>query len=190
MTKTQRLELINTKIDNCKKCSLCETALNPVYGNGNSDAEIVFIGEAPGANEDKLGLPFVGRSGKLLDSLLEKISLDRQKVWIGNIVKHRPPKNRDPSKKEISACENFLYEQLKVIEPKLIITLGRHALNFFDSSEPISKKRGILINAKGYNVYPIYHPAAGLRNGNMLKLLEKDFTNIPNVLKKIENKVE
>ena len=183
--KKQQLLQINKQIDLCKNCDLCKTATNPVYGTGNCNAQVVFIGEAPGAKEDELGLPFVGRSGKLLDSLLKEINYNRNDVWIGNIVKHRPPNNRDPKQSEIKACEGFLKKQLQVIKPSMIITLGRHALNYFVPNAKISLEHGKLVSTDQYNIYPLYHPAAGIRNGNMLKLLKQDFLKIPDVLKNI-----
>lgn len=188
--KIQELKKINQEIKICSKCILCNTAKNPVYGEGNPDSQIVIVGEAPGAKEDELGLPFVGRSGKLLDSLLSDINLNREDVWIGNIIKHRPPKNRDPLPIEIKACEDFLRRQLKIINPLIIVTLGRFALKFFKIDGKIGLDRGNLFFNENYYIYPTYHPAAGIRNKNMLKLLKQDFLQIPNVISKIKlNKI-
>lgn len=189
MNTKKLLEQIEINVKNCKKCRLCETADKPVPGEGNIKAEIVLIGEAPGANEDATGRPFVGRAGNLLNTLLEKIGYKRNDVWIGNIIKHRPPGNRDPLPDEIAACAPYLSMQLKAINPKLIVTLGRFAMNYFYKEGKISRDRGNLIVVGSYNIYPVYHPAAGLRNGRMLDALKDDFLRIPEILKNLENAV-
>ncbi len=186
MDKEYQLAQIAKNIEKCKKCRLCETAIKAVPGEGNPNAEIVFIGEAPGAQEDQTGRPFVGRAGKLLEQLLAKIGKERGDVWIGNVVKHRPPQNRDPLQDEITACEPYLTLQLKIIEPKLVVTLGRFALNYFYRDGKITLDHGQLIKLPAYNVYPLYHPAAALRNPEFAKVLIKDFMQIPEVLKQVE----
>jgi len=187
MQKREILEKLEKAILVCKKCPLYETALNPVPGEGNINAEIVFIGEAPGATEDKLGRPFVGRAGKLLDELLQEINLHREDVWIGNIIKHRPPNNREPQPNEIRACEDFLTVQLRVIRPKLVVTLGRFAMYYFYKEGKISLDHGNLIKGdNGFYVYPVYHPAAALRNGDFLQALKEDFLRIPQIVKQID----
>jgi len=174
-------------VGECQKCDLYKTAINHVPGSGNPNAEIVFIGEAPGAEEDKQGLPFVGNSGKLLDKLLNTISVPRSDVFICNILKHRPPENRDPLPVEIKVCTPYLKAQLKIIKPKLIITLGRFAMNYFFPEESISKVHGqvrkIIWQELSLTIIPVYHPSAGLRNGTMLKSLQEDFLNIGKLLK-------
>ncbi|HXK52473.1 uracil-DNA glycosylase [Candidatus Nomurabacteria bacterium] len=179
---TEKLQIIEREIRKCEKCSLCKTALQAVPGEGSSTAKVVFIGEAPGATEDKTGRPFVGRAGNLLEKLLEKINLSREEVWIGNIIKHRPPKNRDPLPEEIKACRGYLENQLAVIKPSLIVTLGRFAMNHFYPEGKITKDHGKLIKLHNFNVFPVYHPAAALRNRSFAEALAKDFLNIPNVL--------
>lgn len=183
MSKDSLMLNIAKEISNCKKCGLCKTAKNAVPGEGNLNSSIVFIGEAPGATEDELGRPFVGRAGKLLDSLLKDLNIDRKDIWIGNIIKHRPPNNRDPLPEEIKICEEYLTRQLEIINPKIVVTLGRFAMNYFYPEGKISKDHGNLLKTPKYNVYPVYHPAAALRNGNMFEALKKDFANIPQVLK-------
>lgn len=185
MSKETLLKQIEDQVIKCKKCRLCETALNAVPGEGNINADIVFIGEAPGANEDKTGRPFVGRAGKLLEGMLEKIGYAREDVWIGNIIKHRPPKNRDPLPDEIKACEPYLDMQLNIIKPKLIVTLGRFSMNYFYADGKITRDHGHLIKLKDYNVYPVYHPAAALRNREFAKSLLQDFLRIPNILEEL-----
>jgi len=181
--KTLLLNQIENNIKVCTKCRLCKTATNSVPGEGNPNSELVFIGEAPGETEDLTGSPFVGRAGRLLETLLGKIGYKREDVWIGNIIKHRPPQNRDPLPDEILACQPYLTEQLKIMSPKLIVTLGRFALLYFYNDGKISRDKGKLV---GLNVFPVYHPAAALRNPQMAKALEEDFLKIPQVLKNLK----
>lgn len=187
MDKKEKLEQIEKNINVCEKCRLCKTATNPVPGYGDTNAEIVFVGEAPGRNEDLQGKPFVGRAGRLLDGLLEKIGMHRNQVWVGNIIKHRPPENRDPFPDEIASCEPYLTMQLQVLDPKLIVTLGRFALNYFYKDGKISRDHGCLINLGKYRVYPVYHPAAALRNPSMAVTLAQDFKKLPGVLEGVKN---
>ena len=187
LTKEQQLQYIAHLVGECHKCDLYKSATNHVPGSGNPDAEIVFIGEAPGAQEDLQGLPFVGNSGKLLDKLLNTIKVPRSDVFICNILKHRPPENRDPLPEEIKVCTPYLKAQLKIIKPKLIITLGRFAMNYFFPEESISKNHGqvrkIIWQELPLIIIPVYHPSAGLRNGAMLKSLQEDFLSIGKFLK-------
>lgn len=184
-----RLDYITNLISHCRKCSLYQTATNHVPGSGNPEAQIVLIGEAPGFYEDCQGLPFVGNSGKLLDKLLNTIHLNRADVFICNILKHRPPNNRDPLPQEVQVCTPYLKAQLKIIRPKIIITLGRFAMNFFFSNDSITKIHGQVrqLNWQGidFSVFPVYHPSAGLRNGAMLTALQNDFVKIGKYLGKI-----
>lgn len=186
MDKAFVLTQIEKNIRVCTKCRLCKTARQAVPGEGNPSPEIAFIGEAPGETEDATGRPFVGRAGRLLETLLAKIGYKRQDVWIGNIIKHRPPQNRDPLPDEILACQPFLTEQLRIMSPALIVTLGRFAMSHFYSDGKISRDRGSLITASKYKVFPLYHPAAALRSPQMAADLEEDFLKIPGVLKKIK----
>jgi uracil-DNA glycosylase family 4 len=186
--KSAALELISKQVKICEKCRLCKTAINGVPGEGNPDSEIIFVGEAPGANEDQQGRPFVGRAGKLLEFLLSQIGYKREEVWIGNIVKHRPPENRDPLPDEIEACKPYLTNQIEIISPKLIITLGRFSMNYFLPDAKISQEHGKATNLGKFYLYPVYHPAAGLRNPSMKNELIKDFLKIPDVLKEISLK--
>lgn len=185
-TKQEQLEQIAQNIKICQKCRLCQTAKNAVPGEGNINSEVIFIGEAPGENEDLQGRPFVGRAGKLLEALLVKVGLSREQVWIGNIIKHRPPQNRDPLPDELEACQPYLTLQIKTINPKLIVTLGRFSMNYFYAEGKISRDHGQLIALKDRFVYPVYHPAAALRNPEMAKALVRDFVKIPEVLRDIK----
>ncbi len=180
--KKSRLDQLEANIKICTKCQLCQTATNAVPGEGNFDAELVFVGEAPGAQEDLTGRPFVGRAGKLLEKMLEQIGTSRSDVWIGNIVKHRPPENRDPLPDEVKACSPYLAMQLEIIQPKLVVTLGRYALYHFYPDGKISRDHGQIIKVGKFSVYPVYHPAAALRNPEFAKALVADFKRIPELL--------
>ena len=185
MNKEELMQQVEKNILACQACRLCKLARNGVPGEGNVDSPLAFIGEAPGEVEDATGRPFVGRAGKLLENLLGRIGYKREDVWIGNIVKHRPPENRDPMPDEIKACSPYLSLQLKTINPLLIVTLGRFALHYFYKEGSITLNKGKLIKIEKYFIYPIYHPAAGLRNPSMLRDLEEDFLKIPSVLEDI-----
>lgn len=172
-------------------CELKKTATKVVFGNGNPHAEVVFIGEAPGKKEDETGVPFVGAAGKFLDEMLESIKMVRSDIYITNIVKYRPPNNRDPLPEEKDACKDWLHEELNCIAPKLIVFLGRHSMNHFFPDLKISQAHGKLviktipgINTKHF--LPLYHPAAALYNGGLREELIWDFKKIPLALKKIE----
>lgn len=165
---------------------LAKTATNLVMGDGNLNAAVVFIGEAPGKNEDLQGLPFVGAAGKFLNEMLAHAGLKREDVYITNIVKYRPPNNRDPEPLEKEAFWPYLLRQLKVIQPKLIVTLGRHSMEYFLPSQRISAIHGQPKRNGDLVVMPLFHPAAALYNGAMRQTLIDDFMKIPIVLKKLE----
>lgn len=165
---------------------IAKSCINPVPGEGNPDAEILLIGEAPGSQEDKLGRPFVGASGKFLEEMLASINLRRDDVFITNIVKFRPPENRDPNEEEIKACLPYLLKQIKIIQPKLIVFLGRHSMNVFFPELKISEAHGNVFRRQGKVFLPLYHPAAALYNGGMRQILLEDFGKIPTILEKIE----
>jgi DNA polymerase len=185
--KIELYENLAQQITNCKKCRLCETAIQAVVGEGSLDAKIIFIGEAPGKNEDESGRPFIGRAGKLLTTLINELGMDRGDVWIGNIIKHRPPKNRDPQKDEIEACRDFLTQQISIIKPEIIVTLGRFSFNYFVPDGKIGSERGKLIDMGSFKVFPVYHPAAALRNKNFLNTLRSDFITLSETMKLIKN---
>lgn len=193
MDKKEKLEKIHDKWMTECKCELKKIATQAVKGVGSAEAEIVFIGEAPGKKEDELGEPFVGAAGKFLNEMLGLINLKREDIYITNIVKYRPPNNRDPLPEEKSACRKWLLEELKLISPKLIIFLGRHALNNFFPDLQISNAHGKLLikKFKGLSTeyfFPLYHPAAALYDGSMREVLIADFKKIPKVLKEIEKR--
>lgn len=183
MDKETQLEEIAQRIAVCKNCPLYKTAINPVPGNGTVNAELLFIGEAPGFWEDQKGIPFCGAAGKLLDELLASIGLDRNQVFVANVLKHRPPNNRDPLPEEIVACQGFLDEQITLIAPKAIITLGRFAMNKFLPEAKISRDRGIgrVVDYQGQKlvIIPMFHPAAALRGATVEGQLREDFKKIP-----------
>lgn len=192
MEKTAALRALHEKWSMDCECELKRTATQPVPGDGNAGAEIVFIGEAPGKNEDLEGIPFVGAAGKFLAEMLESIHMKREDIYITNIVKYRPSNNRDPEPSEKEACAPWLYEELNLIEPKLIVFLGRHSMNDFFPDLKISAVHGKLIHKKFSHIkteyfLPLYHPASALYNGGMRETLMDDFQKIPKILKKIDS---
>ena len=187
--KQAKLDTIASKIlDRSCGLDIAKSCLNPVPGDGDPDAQLMFIGEAPGAQEDKAGVPFVGASGKFLDEMLETIGLRRDDVFVTNIVKFRPPDNRDPSKEEIDVCLPYLLSQIKAIQPSLIIFLGRHSMNVFLPELKISEAHGKVYKRSGMVFLPLYHPAAALYNGGMRQTLIDDFAKIPSILKTLDTK--
>lgn len=174
-------------------CALKKTATQPVFGEGNPRSAIVFIGEAPGKSEDEQGRPFVGAAGKFLAEMLETIKMERSDIYITNIVKYRPPNNRDPEQSEKDACFPWLIDELNFIKPKLIAFLGRHSMNNFFPELKISQAHGVLIHKKFNSIdteyfLPLYHPASALYNGGMRDTLIQDFKKIPKMIKKITSK--
>lgn len=160
-------EKLKSECLNCRRCPLCETRNNVVFGVGPENAEVLFIGEGPGEQEDLKGEPFVGRGGKLLDDMLELIDLDRTKIYIANMVKCRPPKNRDPLETEQMACAEWLRRQIDLLQPKLIVCLGRiSAMKFIKPDFRITKEHGQWFEMDGRRVMALYHPAALLRDPN------------------------
>lgn len=188
-----KLEDLNKKIKRCEACGLAKTRTNVVPGEGSAQAEIMFIGEGPGKNEDLQGRPFVGSAGNFLNKLLGKIDLKREDVYIANVVKCRPPKNRDPLPEEASVCWNWLEQQIKIIKPKIIVPLGRHSLLRFFPEANIGEYHGRALRKKfgtlgEFIFFPCYHPAAALYNGSLRSVLEKDFKKIPKLIGKINKK--
>lgn len=191
LSKQQQLDQIAADIHEKNVCpDLAKTATNLVMGDGNVDADIVFIGEAPGKNEDEQGLPFVGAAGKFLNEMLGTVTLERKDVYITNIVKYRPPNNRDPLPDEKKAFWPFLLRQLNVIEPKVIVTLGRHSMEYFLPGMKISQIHGdpkrIQFGERKLVIVPLFHPAAALYNGSMRQTLIDDFSRLPLIIKMLE----
>jgi|SRR6187402_3252074 DNA polymerase len=174
----------------CTKCALSAGRTQVVFGSGSPDADLVFVGEAPGFHEDQQGVPFVGQAGKLLDRLLEGIGLTRADVFVANVLKCRPPGNRDPQPDEIAACEPHLFRQIELLEPVLVATLGNFATKLL-SGRPagITRVHGqeqeVTLGARTVLLYPLFHPAAALYTPSMLKVLEEDFARIPALLDRV-----
>ncbi len=181
------LEQLKEEASGCTRCRLAETRTQVVFGVGNPDADLMFVGEAPGFHEDKQGFPFVGQAGKLLDKLLAGIGLSRADVYIANVLKCRPPGNRDPMPDEKETCEPYLFRQIALIEPKLIATLGNHATKQLTGKDiGITRIHGqeqeVTLGGRRVALYPLYHPAAALYTPRMLEVLEEDFRRIPELI--------
>ncbi|MFZ5982260.1 MAG: uracil-DNA glycosylase family protein [Patescibacteria group bacterium] len=192
MDKQERLKKLHAECKGCQKCILRSSCSQVVPGEGNPGAEILFIGEGPGKKEDELGRPFVGAAGKFLDEMLGIINLKREDIFIANVVKCRPPENRDPLPEEVSACWPWLLSQIQIIQPKLVVTLGRHSMGRFFPEKKISEIHGRALRKEMSEIgrqvfFTMYHPAAALYNGSMRETLIKDFRKIPKVLEKIKS---
>lgn len=176
------LQAIAAEINACARCKLHKERTNAVPGSGAERADIFFIGEGPGAQEDQDGLPFVGRSGQFLDELLESIGMNRDEVFITNVVKCRPPGNRGPRAAEVQACGRYLERQLELVRPRLIVTLGRFAMERFFTDGRISEIHGQPRRVDGVAILPLYHPAAALYRGSLRSVVKEDFQRIPELL--------
>jgi uracil-DNA glycosylase family 4 len=184
--RTAALAEIASQVRDCKLCRLHEQATNGVPGAGDPSAEIMFIGEGPGFHEDRQGLPFVGRSGEYLDYLLNLIGLKRDQVFIANVVKHRPPENRDPLPDEILACKPYLDRQIEIIDPLVIATLGRYSMARYFPNGKITQIHGKPKYENGRAYYPFFHPAAVLRNPDLRRDMEADFKRLLDVLAEVK----
>lgn len=186
LPNAERLERLHRAVRACTRCGLSATRTNAVPGAGPCPADIMIVGEAPGFNEDLQGKPFVGQAGKLLDTLLKGIGLGREDVYITNVLKCRPPQNRDPMPNEAEACSPYLSWQLKLVVPKVVIVLGRHALErLLPGHGPISRVHGQMIEREGVRYVAVYHPAAALHNGSLLNDLQADFLNVRRFLDEV-----
>jgi uracil-DNA glycosylase family 4 len=189
-TAAERRELLKALYADARECTRCplhQTRTTVVFGSGNADADLMFVGEAPGANEDRMGLPFVGQAGKLLEKLLGEIGMERGDVFICNTLNCRPPDNRDPHPKEIESCQSYLWQKVDLIEPVVICTLGNFATKLLRAdSTGISRLHGHeevrVIGSRAVRLYPLYHPAAALYTPSMLETLRSDFQRIPSLL--------
>ncbi len=188
MNKAERLKELEKRMMEDKSLPLREA--NVVFGEGNIDSPVLFIGEAPGQKEDELKRPFVGRSGQLLDKLIGVIGWKREDVFITNIVKRRPPLNRDPLPEEIEAYKPYLAEQIEILNPKIIATLGRFSMNYFIPTAKITQDQGKIFRMNSRFLIPLFHPAAALRSTGTLKLLTLSFKKLPKVLEKYEELVD
>lgn len=186
---TQKLldDIARSIVDDNVCPNLRESCTQLVFGDGNPNAKIVFVGEAPGKKEDEMGRPFVGAAGKFLDEMLASIGLLRQDIYITNIVKYRPPDNRDPSPEEKQAFMPYLMNQIAIIKPKLVVFLGRHSMNQFYPEFRISEVHGQVFRKGGVCYMPLYHPAAALYNGSMRSTLLSDFAKIPEILQQLND---
>jgi len=188
--RNERLEELQQEASGCTRCRLAEGRTQVVFGVGNPDADLMFVGEAPGFHEDKQGYPFVGQAGKLLDRLLAGIGLTRADVYIANVLKCRPPGNRDPMPDEIEQCEGYLFRQIEAIEPKLVATLGNFATKLL-SGKPLGitrvhgQEQQVTLGGSSVLLYPLYHPAAALYTPKMLEVLEEDFGRIPRLISRV-----
>jgi DNA polymerase len=185
--RREQLVDLYREVRKCERCPLHSTRTQAVFGAGNANADLMFVGEAPGAQEDLQGIPFVGRAGKLLDELLAENGLARDDVFIANVLKSRPPANRDPQPDEIAACEPYLLRQVELIEPTVICTLGNFSTKLLTGSQTgISRVHGVpqihQLGRRTVQIFPIYHPAAGLRTPSVKELLREDFRKLPALL--------
>jgi len=184
------LEIYGAEVSACTRCRLAEGRTQVVFGVGDPNADLMFVGEAPGFHEDKQGFPFVGQAGKLLDKLLAGIGLERGDVYIANVLKCRPPGNRDPQPDEIEACEGHLFRQVALIEPKVVATLGNFATKLLSGKQlGITRVHGqeqeVTLGGRSVLLYPIYHPAAALYTPAMLNVLEEDFRRLPELIGRV-----
>jgi DNA polymerase len=187
--RREELKAVWEQATACTKCpQLASTRRTVVFGSGNADADLMFVGEAPGAREDESGIPFVGQAGKLLDRMLEEIGLERSQTFVANVIKCRPPQNRDPLPGEIEACQDYLFRQLELIQPRVVCTLGNFATKLLrgDPATGITRLHGReeirRIGPRVVRLYPIYHPAAALYTPSMVETLRADFARIPELL--------
>ena len=177
-----KLDSIAENVRECKKCELCETRIKAVPGKGNFDADVIFVGEAPGRNEDIHGEPFVGAAGKRLDMILEDTGIDRKDVYITNIVKCRPPKNRVPSKKEEESCNDFIKQEIEIINPKIICVMGNTAYGTLLDGKEITKNHGKIVEKDGKKFFVTFHPAATIYNQKLVEELKEDFRKLAKFL--------
>jgi len=193
MNQNNKMENISYLVSNCKKCDLYKTRNKPVVGDGSEDADIMFIGEAPGYNEDMQGIPFVGKAGRILDELLDSVELKREEIYIANILKCRPEENRNPSKDEIENCSVYLNKQIEIIQPKIIVPLGNFACKFIFEKFGLKYDNISKIHGKAYKIktifeeiiiLPMFHPAVATYNPNTKHILIEDFKNIKKLLQK------
>lgn len=178
----EQAERLYARIRSCERCALSKTRINAVPGEGPLDAEVLLIGEAPGANEDKQGRPFVGQSGQFLDELLAAAGMKRSDVYICNVLKCRPPSNRDPSPDEILSCRDYLEEQTELVDPLMVITLGRYSMARYFPKQTISRIHGQYKEMDGRFYVPMYHPAAALHQQSLREVILDDFRAVPHIL--------
>ena len=176
------LQELATKVNICTDCALSEGRTLAVPGEGPERADLMFIGEAPGYYEDQQGRPFVGPAGRFIEQLLNSIGMSREQVFIANMIKCRPPSNRDPLPNEVATCAKYLDRQLQLVEPKVVVTLGRHSMAKFLPGTTIGKAHGKAVRKESFILYPIYHPAAALHQHALRSIIEDEFKAIPSLL--------
>jgi DNA polymerase len=181
------LKVVYHEASGCVRCPLSETRTNVVFGAGDADADLMFVGEAPGRHEDEQGLPFVGQAGKLLETLLSEVGLERKDVWINNVLNCRPPGNRDPQPGEIEACQDYLWRKIDLIQPRVVCTLGNFATKLLRGDPTgITRLHGQaevrVLGVRAVRLYPLYHPAAALYTRSLLDVLREDFARLPQLL--------
>ncbi len=186
MSPEEMLREVAVEVSTCSKCNLCKGRTKAVPGEGNLNAKVLFIGEGPGFHEDQQGRPFIGPAGQFLDELLGSIQLKRSDVFITNVVKCRPPSNRDPLPEEIEACNNYLDRQIAALKPLVVVTLGRYSMAKFFGNEKISSIHGRARKKDGYICIAMYHPAAGLHQASLKDVIREDFKKIPLVIAEAE----
>ena len=180
------LDQVRLELGDCTRCGLAQTRKNIVFGTGSPDADLMFVGEAPGADEDDQGLPFVGRAGQLLTRIIEAIELSREEVYIANILKCRPPGNRDPQPEEVDSCEPFLFRQIEAIRPMIVVALGKYAAQtLLRSKTPISRLRGSFFDFRGVQLMPTFHPSYLLRNPSAKREVWEDMKKVRDELKQL-----
>jgi len=182
VTPEETLNQIVAEVNACTSCELHFSRKLGVPGEGPANADVIFIGEGPGFHENEQGRPFVGAAGRFFEELLEQNGMKREEVYITNVVKCRPPGNRDPLAEEISACDSYLERQIAVINPKVVVTLGRFSMTKFCPNGKIGESHGVAIHSKGRLVIPMYHPAAALHQPSLRPVLEKDFAQLPEII--------
>ena len=187
---SQKLQKIKQNVIECKKCDLCKTRTNSVPGKGNFKSNVIFVGEAPGRNEDKNGEPFIGVAGKKLSAALEEAGISREDVYITNIVKCRPPKNRVPTTAERDTCKEYLKQEISIIKPKIICILGNTAFNSLLGGSEITKFRGKLVQKDKQLYFLTVHPAATIYNQDLIKVLKKDIMKLFNLITELKNNNE
>ncbi|MBL7162426.1 MAG: uracil-DNA glycosylase [Anaerolineales bacterium] len=190
MKSDEILAKVAEEVQVCTKCDLHFSRKNGVPGEGPISAEIMFIGEGPGFHENEQGRPFVGPAGQFLDELLGQVGMQRGDVFIGNVVKCRPPGNRDPRPEELAACDFFLEQQIQTINPKVIVTLGRFSMGKFIPNAKISEVHGLAMRVKGRLIVPMYHPAAALHQPSLRPVVENDFAQLPDLIASAESAPE
>jgi uracil-DNA glycosylase family 4 len=183
MNPEEELKQVAAEVNVCTKCALHYSRKNGVPGEGPINAQVMFIGEGPGFHENEQGRPFVGAAGRFLDELLAGIQMKRDDVFIGNVVKCRPPSNRDPQTEEISACSSYLERQIQAINPKVIVTLGRYSMGYFLPNAKISSIHGQAMKVRGRLIVAMYHPAAALHQRSLRPIIEADFARLPDLIK-------